>query len=215
MQSEDSEKELEDAFRISADFGVEMLHDNFKHVILGCIVGTGLGLQMHDVDDIYAQTMLEMLKAARKPDFDPDRPLRLAQEIAKRRTLDARRRKRLRARREGTEYEDKVTADMKDSDLEFRLKIAIKLDWQQFDAALREKIEELPPMQKNAAICFVDTYEEIREQDSYGPLAEAMEQLLGKPITVTAAKSAWHEAKKKIAEDLRRRGFDFLSEIDP
>ena len=116
MQSEDSEKELEDAFRISADFGMEMLHDNFKHVILGCIVGAGLGLQIHDVDDIYAQTMIEMLKAARKPDFDPDRPLRLAQQIAKRRAQDARRRKRLRARREGTEYEDKVTADMKGSE---------------------------------------------------------------------------------------------------
>jgi hypothetical protein len=215
MQSDNSEKDLEDAFRISADFGVEMLHNNFKHVILGCIIEAGLGLQTHDVDDIYAQTMIEMLKAARDPDFDPDRPLRLAQQIAKRRTQDARRRRRFRARREGTEYEDKVTADMKGSDLEFKLKIAIKVDWQQFDAALREKIDELPPMQRNAAICFVDTYEEIREQDSYGPLAEAMEKLLRKPITVTAAKSAWHEAKKKIAEDLRRRGFDFLSEIDP
>jgi DNA-directed RNA polymerase specialized sigma24 family protein len=219
MQAEDpeqelKEKELEEAFRISAKFGVETLHANFQLVILGCIKGQGLGLSVHDIDDVYQQTMIEMLTSAAKPDFDPERPLRLAQHIAMQRTKDARRRRRLKARREGTEYLDHVIADMKGSDLAFRLNIC-NADWRAFDAALREEIEELPPMQRDAAICFIDVYEEVRELISYAPLAEAMGELAGKPITVSAAKSAWHEAKKKIAEDLKRRGFNFLSEIDP
>lgn len=158
--------------------------------------------------------MIEMLLAARKPGFDPDRPVRLAMHIAKQRTKDRRSKCRLTSRREGNGYHDHIIEDMKATQLGLKAKCD-PIDWANFDAALWEKIGTFSPMQHAAAVCFVDVYEDVREQDSYGPLADAMTEFLGKPVSHVAAKSAWHAANKKLADDLRRRGFNFLSEIDP
>ncbi len=212
QDSDSAEKDVEDAFRVSPEFGLEMLHESFHLVILGCIKAHGLGLGIEDIDDVYQNTMIDMLRAAKEPDFDPVRPMRLVQDIAKKRTMDRRRRRRLPMRREGPEFHDHLIKDINGSMLGIRVKYD-RIDWAEFDKALWEEIEKLPSMQKTAASCFVDVYEDVREQNSYSPLADAMGTYLRSSITVAAAKSAWHAARAKLASQLTRRGFNFLGEV--
>ncbi len=202
----DPEKDLEAAFREDPDFGISVLHETHRNVIVSCIKANGLGLKPADIDDVYGQTMLELLLAARKPDFDYVAPLRLAKTIAKRRASDARKRRGFNVRTEGIEYQDQIIEDLHGTKVGLRAKFDI-VDYDEFDAVLRAKIETLPHMQQIAAICFIDMYKEIRKV-SYGVLAEAMSDVLGEPVTVAAAKSAWYEAQEKIVEHLRRHGFD-------
>jgi DNA-directed RNA polymerase specialized sigma24 family protein len=204
---EDIDKTLEDAFRYHSDYGIAELDQLAKLIILDCITRNGLGLTPADVDDVYGQTMMEMLRAARKPAFDPKNPIPLALTIAIRRTAKARERKRLRNRREGTEYKDAVTADLQGTRVGMRA-LFDDIDWQEFDEILWTTIRTLPQMQQLAATCFNDVYEEVIARRSYAPLADAMSQVLGRPVTVVAAKNNWHEAKKKIAEALNRKGWD-------
>lgn len=214
QDGESDEQDLEEAFRVSAEFGLEVLHETFRYRILALIKLHGLGLSVADIDDVYQTTMIDMLRAARKPNFDASRPLRLAQDIAKKRTIDMRRRRRLRLRLESPEFHDHLIEDIKGSRLGSQLKYE-SVDWPQFDKALWDEIGKLPPMQKTAATCFVDVYEEVRKQNSYAPLADAMGEFLQTHVTVASAKSAWHEAKAKLSRQLARRGFNFLGDIDP
>lgn len=211
MPETDDEKTVEDAFRDSPEFGLEMLHELFKFAILGCIKAYGLGLRTEDIDDVYQNTMIDMLRAARKPGFNPERPLRLAQDIAKKRAVDMRRTKRLPVRREGAEFHDQLIADVNGTMLGIHVKLDA-IDWAEFDRALWEEIERLPDIQRIAASCFVEVYEDVRGQNSYSPLADAMGMYLRSSVTVAAAKSAWHEAKTKLSSQLARRGFNFLGE---
>jgi hypothetical protein len=209
MQESDSEDDLTDAFRISPEFGLETLHAQCRLTIVNYIKLHGLGLNSHDIDDVYEQTMGGMLKAARKPGFDPVEPLRLALTIAERRAGDRRKRLGFRRKVEGGAYQDQIHADLKETHIGLKAKYD-PIDWPAFDKALWEEIYKLPPTQHVAAVCFRDNYLEICEADSYGPLAAAMSEKLGHPVSVVAAKSAWYEAKDKIAGRLTRRGFDLL-----
>ena len=150
--------------------------------------------------------MLELVVAARKDTFDRSNPMKLAIHIAKQRTKDIRRRRRLRVMHEGTEYQDQVMADLNGTSVGLKAKFDI-VDFHEFDAAMWEKIETLSPMQKLAATCYNDVYEEVHKH-GYRVLAEAMSEALDKPVTVAAAKSAWYEAQDKIIEAVNRKGFD-------
>src|SRR4051812_45455788 len=89
----DPEKDLDAAFRESPEFGVSVLHESFRYVIVGCIISNCMGLKPAEIDELVTLTIIDVLKAARKPGFDPNGSLKLVKTIAARRAIDKRTRK--------------------------------------------------------------------------------------------------------------------------
>lgn len=202
-----TEEELEEAFREDAEFGLELLDEEFRDRIARYIKKCGPSLTPDEIHDLYQDTMLEMVGHVRSPSFNPERLLRLVQTIAKRRTFDRLRRK--------TNYDailPHVAKDLGGSDLQFRWKYLDKMIQADFKQALSEEIGRLPERQRIVATAFVDNYEDLRERDTYIPLAQTVSAITGDAENVVAVKSAWHEAKRKLVRGLTRRGFDFLEE---
>jgi hypothetical protein len=81
---------------------------------------------------------------------------------------------------------------------------------ERFNRELPDIIDGLPERQKAAASAFLLCYEEIRPNDKFKPLADAMGKLTGERFTVDAAKSAWRNAMESIRRELKRRGFDYV-----
>jgi DNA-directed RNA polymerase specialized sigma24 family protein len=206
-QNQSTEEDLEEAFKEDVDFGLEMLHEEFRDRIARYIKKCGPSLTPDEIKDLYQDTMVEMVGQARSPDFNPERPLRLVQTIAKRRTFD-----RLRRKTSFDAILPHVAKDLGGSDLQLRWKYLDKMIQAEFKQALFEEIGKLPERQRIVATAFVDNYEDLRERDTYLPLAQAVAAITGEDENVVAVKSAWHEAKRKLVRGLTRRGFNFLEE---
>ena len=206
-QNKSTEEELEGAFREDVDFGLEMLHEEFRDRIARYIKKCGPSLTPEEIKDLYQDVMLEMVSQVRSRGFNPERPLRLIQTIAKRRTFD-----RLRRKTKFDAILPHVAKDLGGSNLQLRWKYLDKMIQTEFKKALSEEIGKLPERQRVVAIAFVDNYENLRERGTYLPLAQAVATITGDDENVVAVKSAWHEAKRKLVRGLTRRGFSFLEE---
>ena len=79
-----TEEELEEAFREDAEFGLELLHEEFRDRIARYIKKCGPSLTPDEIHDLYQDTMLEMVGHVRSPSFNPERPLRLVQTRSRR-----------------------------------------------------------------------------------------------------------------------------------
>ncbi len=211
-QGKVSEEDLEEAFRADPKSGMQLLHEDRRDKIARCIKRCGCCLQPHEIKDLYQQTMLEMVQKTKTPDFDPERPLRLAQAIAKRRTVDYLRKQGHRANTNHDAILPHVAEDLGTSDLNLRWRYLDRMIQAEFRQAVEEEVAKLPEKQRIVAKAFVDNYEDLRQRDTYFPLARAVEAVTGKDENVAAVKSAWHEAKRKLVKELTRRGFHFLEE---
>ncbi len=205
-----AEEDLEEAFRIGPEFGLTLLHEDFQEVLLRCIKGAAWSLSAEERLDVYQETMLAMIGEARKADFDPHRPLRLAQTIAHRRAIDYLRAKGHRANTNTDAVLPHVAAGLKNTDLGFEWRSLGPADWKEFRKALAEVIATLTERQRIVAQAYVDHYEDFKERGTYLPLAEAVGRVTGRRENVAAVKSAWVEASRKIVCELTRRGFDYL-----
>jgi DNA-directed RNA polymerase specialized sigma24 family protein len=205
-----TEEELEEVFRDDPEFGLTLLHVEFKDVILRCIKKKAWALGLSDWLDVYQETMMTMIAKVREPGFDPRRPLRLVQVIACRKAIDHLRRKGHRVNTQDDSILPHIAADLKNTDLGFEWQSLGPADWKEFRKALHEVIALLPDRQREVAMAYVDHYEDFKERDTYLPLAEAVGRITGKKQNVVAVKSAWIEARRKIAEALTKRGFNFL-----
>lgn len=214
MTAEDkiSEEELEEQLRTDPMFGMQLLHVDYRDRIARYIKRRGRSLDSEEIKDLYQQTMLEMIESVRKPDFDPERPLRLVLAIAKRRTIDYLRRKGYRANTNHDAILPHVAEDLGKSDINLRWRYLDRMRQKEFRPALEEEIAKLPERQRIVATAYVDNFEDFRERDTYLPLARAVSAITNKDENVVAVKSAWHEAKRKLVKELTRRGFDFLEE---
>jgi DNA-directed RNA polymerase specialized sigma24 family protein len=205
-----SEEELEAAFEDDPDFGVEALFEDYREVVFRYIKKHGWGLQRADWLDILQQTMLELIEKARAPGFDHRKPLSLVFTIASRRIKDKLRRMKHRANPDPDAILEYVANDYGGSEFGLKWKYADNLHWEDFQQALHEVIATLPGKQLIVARVFVDNYEDFRERDTYGPLAELVSKVTGEQETVAGVKSAWHEAKQKIVREMTRRGFNIF-----
>ena len=197
-----TEQDLEEVFKDDPDFGIRLLHEDFREVILRYIKKHGWGLQLADWMDIYSQTILEMIQKSREPGFDHRKPLALAFHIAKCRTRDMLRRRKHRANPDTDAILDCVAKDFSESDIGIKLRYPDSVVWEEFQQNLYEVIAALPGRQRIVARVFIDNYEDFRERDTYTPLAELVSNITGKPESVVA--------KQKIVKELTRRGFNFL-----
>ena len=205
-----TEKELEEVFKDDPDFGIRVLHEDFREVILAYIKKHAWGLQLADWMDIYQKTMLQLIQRSREPHFDHRRPLALVFRIVKCRARDTLRRKKHRANPDNDAILNYVGKDFSESDIGIKLRYPDRVVWQEFRQNLYEVIAALPERQRIVARAFVDNYEDFRERDTYTLLAELVSKITGKPETVVAVKNAWLEAKQKIVKEMTRRGFNFL-----
>ncbi|GIW88280.1 MAG: hypothetical protein KatS3mg108_2604 [Isosphaeraceae bacterium] len=207
-----SEADLESAFRDDPDFAIELLDADYQEHILRYIKRETYGLlDPHELLVAYQETMLAMIVLARRPGFDPQRPLRMVQSIARNKGMDLLREHGHSVNTNEDAILDAVAADLKNTDLgfEWRLNIA-PAEAKEFRVVLLEIIQTLPHRQRIVARCFVDHFEDFRERDTYRPLAEAVGAVTGKTESVAAVKSDWRFAREKIAAALTKRGYSFI-----
>ena len=94
-----TDEDLEQAFRDDPRFAFEMLDAFFREPLLRLhIKSCARGLSPEDMLDVYQETLMGMVTVVRSGTFNPEKPLRLIQTVAKRRAIDFARRKRTRGR---------------------------------------------------------------------------------------------------------------------
>ncbi len=212
MSSEFSRKELEQAFQSDPKYGIECLHAFFEDEVAGYIKYVGCGaLDANDIADIYQDVIVELIKAARKPNFDPTEPMRLVYRIAYTNTKDFLKKRGIRSAANLDDCLNFLTEDLATTDVQLRWKYLTEDQRKEFNNALFEIVTDLPEMQRVTAIVFITRYKEIRETNLFSAVAEGVREFSGKDITAAAAKGNWYRARKRIAEEFRRRGFDVFS----
>jgi DNA-directed RNA polymerase specialized sigma24 family protein len=155
---------------------------------------------------------LDLIRAVRRPNFDPIKPMRLVNKVLKAKVVDFLRRKRIRCCQNLDDIVELVAEDLRNSNTSYQWNLMLADDKAVFRRALDQAIDTLPPKQKSAAIAFVEVYDLIREQGSYKPLADRIKQMTGESVTAMQAKSNWHDARSKLEEKLARAGFRSLVE---
>jgi len=212
MASEFSREELEQAFRSDPKYGIECLHAFFEGEVAGYIKYVGQGaLDANDIADIYQDVMVELIEAARKPNFDPTEPMRLVYRIAYTNTKDFLKKRGIRSAANLDDCLDYLAEDLENTDVQLRWKNLTEDQKKEFNSALFEIVSDLPEMQQVTAIVFITRYKEIRETNLFSAVAEGVREFAKMDITAAAAKGNWYRARKKIAEELLKRGFDVFS----
>lgn len=205
-------EDLEDAFRKDPQFGIEVLHTFFQSEIAGYIKFVGHGaLNDHDIADIYQDVIMEMIEAVKKPTFDPNEPMRLVYRIAFTNTKEYLRNRSIHSAANLDDCLEFLATDLEGTDVQLRWRYLTRDKQRDFNNALFEIVSDLPEMQRITAIVFITRYKQIRGRNLFTPVAEGIKEFSGKDITAAAAKRNWHEARKKIAEELIKRGFDIFS----
>jgi hypothetical protein len=161
---------------------------------------------------VYQDTVIGMLKKARKPEFEPCRSLRMVLAIARRKAIDLLRQRGHRINLDEDAILDVVAADTKGSD--------ILVQWQRHTSPIEARelreilltfIATLPERQRIVARCFIDNFEEFRARDTYRPLRDAVSAMTGTTESVAAVKNDWRYAREKIIAELQRRGYTYIT----
>jgi DNA-directed RNA polymerase specialized sigma24 family protein len=205
-------EELDDLFRDNPKDGVEALYLDFRHEIAGYIRCVGHGaLQIHDIRNILQDVFVAMIEVAKKPTFDPNEPMKLVYTIAFRKTKQFLRDFGYEAADNLDNCLEYLAEDFKNTDVELRWKFLGPEKQQEFYDALMEIIAGLSDMQRLCATAFVDCYKDIRGRNIFAKVRELVVKRRKEDITVAAVKRNWHEARKKIEEQLNSRGFEIFS----
>jgi RNA polymerase sigma factor (sigma-70 family) len=210
--AEAAEEQLEKLFREDPRFAMEVLHTDYRERIWRYIKSVAWWLSPEDIDDIYQNTFVRLIKAVREPDFDPKNPMRLVCDIAWKAAIDWHRRKKRRIMPSLDDAVKRIAEDRKGTTIGMVWTLMGKEEWSKFRRVLDQVIDELPRKQKAAAAAFVRVYEKYREEDSHRPIGELMmEEMPGEDMTAQQAYDNWREAKEKIATKLERAGFKWVN----
>jgi len=208
-----TEDDLEQQFRgDDKKFAVQLLDSEYREHIWRYIKSICRYFTDDEIHDVYQQALGEFIRCVKKPDFDPHKPLRLIQRIAKFRAIDLARRKRASRLRNSGDLIEVLAKDLKDTRVSLEWRMILREEWPRFRQALDEAIEGLPPKQQTAALAFLEVYEVIREENSYRALAERIREMTGEDCTTVQASDNWRVARKTIAAKLRRQKFHLLIE---
>lgn len=211
-----TDSELEEQFRLDPEFAITLLHEEYQERITRYLDYATCGLlRPEDLADLYQETMIAVVETTRKAGFDPREPWRIIWTIAKRKSIDARR--RWGAFRERTNNDDMIAAvatDLRGTNVGAKWTGMSRADKGRFPRVLVEIVSSLPERQRIAAVAFVGNFEVFRERDIYEPLAKAVSAMTGQRESVAAVKSAWRFARERIREELARRGFEFAKRSD-
>lgn len=210
-----TEQELEQAFRDDPEFGLALLHSEFRDQIARYIKSKMWGLPSallaEEIKDVYQETMLELIPLVRSADFDWNDPMRIVCEIAKRRAIDHLRRRKFRPKQDVDGAIDRIAQDLAGTSLGLEWRLLDKLAWHEFrDALMIAVTKVLTPKQSIVARCYIDHFEDFGERDIYAPLARLVGEITGEDENAVTIKKLWHEAKKRLVAELVRKGHKFL-----
>lgn len=211
-----TDSELEEQFRLDPEFAIELLHEECQEHIARYLKRVTRGLLgAEDLADLYQETMIAVVETTRKAGFDPHKPWRIIWTIAKRKGIDALRRRRvILERKNQDEMITAVAADLRGTSVGAKWTDMSRADKGRFAKALVEIVASLPERQRIVAIAFVSNFEDFSEREIYQPLAKAVSAITGQREGVAAVKSAWRFARERIREELVRRGFEFVKRSD-
>jgi hypothetical protein len=207
-----SEIEIESALRSDPDYAIELLDAYYQEKIIQYIKKETWGrLRPDELMVAYQETMLAFIQVVREEGFDSSRPLRIVNCIARRKGFD-----QLRARRHwmNTNEDDligAVAAGLRNTEIGSNWIFLTPSERNEFSEIVLAEAAKLPVQQQIVATCYIDVFEIVINEGSYRALAEEVSRVTGKQETVAAVKSAWHVARKKIATELERRGFTFIT----
>ena len=203
-----TEEELEQAFRDDPEFGLALLHEDYRHQIGRYIKAKAWGLSHENIKDVYQETMVEMVKVTRSPGFDSNRVMRIVYDIAWKRAYDALRRRKFRPKQDVDGAIEQIAKDLSGTRIGLEWKLLDKVVWAEFRQALSEAVCKLPRKQQIVARCYVDHYEDFGEREIYAPLARIVGEITGEVENVVTIKKLWQEAKKRLVKELKE--FNFL-----
>ena len=206
------ESELEQEFRRDRKAGLEYLELFFRENIFRIIKSHCRFAQPNDLADIYQDTMLRVVRAVCKDDFEPSGAMSLVQVIAARACADFKKKKRTPAVGGSNEVAELLGGDLRNTKVATEWRYMLKEDVPKLRRALDQAIDELPKQQRIAAQAMMDVYEEVFDQGVYLPLRDRIQEITGKPLKTVNAYDNWRVAVEKIAEKLRRAGFNLLEE---
>ncbi len=207
-----TEDELEAEFRRDPKSGLEFLELYFRQNIFAYIKSLCRYAQPHDLADIYQDTMLRLVRAVQRETFSPANPMALVTDIAFKAATDFKRRKKVPPIGDANEVGELLGGDLNSTKAAMEWRYMLKEDIPAFRRALDRALDDLPPKQKIAAAAMIQVCEEVYGKGSFLPLRERIRAITGEQVTTVQATDNWRAARAKLAERLRRAGFDFFQE---
>jgi DNA-directed RNA polymerase specialized sigma24 family protein len=211
-----SEDDLEAALRRQPRHGLALLHEHFGLLVARYLKRVTWGLlSPEDLQDAYQETLRAVMLHVSRPGFQPERPLRLVFALARRKGVDALRRRGHQVRTDVQSVLECGAADLVASRVGavWRERMG-PAEAAEFREVLLEIVQSLPERQRLVARVFIDHFEDFGRRDTYEPLAASLSVVTGQPENVQAVKSAWRAARGKIAAELARRGYDLAGGSD-
>jgi DNA-directed RNA polymerase specialized sigma24 family protein len=156
-------------------------------------------LSPEDLEDAYQETLRDAWIEICDKEPAPERYLPLIRTIARRKGIDALRR---RGHSPHTNSEEALA-----SLVDLRGQRLGPLEWLEVHWIVRDTVAGLPPRQRLVAQCYLDHYWEFGLRDTFERLAKLVRARSGKPVTITSVKKLWHRARAKLIAALRRGGY--------
>ncbi|MCW8137409.1 MAG: RNA polymerase sigma factor [Planctomycetota bacterium] len=179
--------------------GLESVHKRLGRHVVSALRRQFPGATAEDLADLWQETLRDTFECARDGKFDGNQPLMpFLCTIARRRAIDANRRRTPRER-----VEQAVGEALRGSQTNAK--------WQAFEAQERnETLEEvrvyvqtLPHKQRIVFQEFMDGYPDT---ESMEVLRVRVDEVMGEPQTLVSVKSALQAARDKVREFMARRG---------
>ncbi len=206
------EDELEREFRKDPQSGLQYLELFFRKNIFAYIKSLCPHFKPEDLKDVYQDTMRRMVKKSCQEDFDPAKPMRIVQDIARKASIDAKKKKKLPPVGDAREVAEMIGDDLKGTKVAMEWRLVLKEDMPKVGKAIDEAIQDLPTKQKTAAVAMMHVYAEVHDTKSFLPLKQQIQKMTGEDLTTTQAYDNWRLARKAIAAKLQRAGFNLYDQ---
>lgn len=184
---------------------VRLIDKHLRRPIVAKIRRSAIGLPSADLPDVYQEVLLDVLEAARKGQYDPDRSLLpFIFTVAYRRAID---RVRKISGKQVAEAEllDAITESLADTKVgEAWREVIAREEGRKMMEVIRNTIAKMPARQRQVASVVIERFPDT------ATLQEIRQEILGRTgeqLTVVAVKRARQEARKKIREQLVLGGY--------
>ena len=213
--NEITEEELEEAFLADPEFGLRLLHTDFRdrvaRYIRSRLFGIAPASRAEAVKDVYQDTMVALMELTKKPDYDWHRPLGIVFGIAFNIAATVLRKRKYVAKQDVDGAIEQIARDLVGTKIGLEGKLQTRIEWDEFYRVLLDSIDKvLTEKQVVVTRCFIDNYEDFGERDLYAPLARLVGEITGKDENAMTIKKQWTEARERLVRELSRRGFKFL-----
>ena len=193
------------------DTRLAWLHEHFGRYLARLIKHVTRGqLQPEDLQDAYQEAMQAFWTLLGHKELPPTQYLAVLQVIARRKGLDA-------LRRRGIAPATNVEAVLSSVVGERHVSLLAmgQTEWHELRTALVGVVAELPERQRLVAEVYFAHYEEFGPRDTHQPLTALVSAVTGKAERVETVKSLWHAARKAIIAALQRLGYTLHEGTDP